>query len=109
MFCRTSPIVPPIAIRIISVSGEKGQRSTLGRNRVFDVVRSSATEDMGLVNDYVPNCWMRVCCCHKTSEPGSPAWARVSSAPSDAVLPVDARYGLVVDLIEIYHINHAYL
>jgi hypothetical protein len=67
-----------------------------------------------MVSDYVPNCWTEVCCCHQTfgrqAVTGCPR-PRTSkeriSASSDAVPPVAARYGLVFDSIEIYHINQS--
>jgi hypothetical protein len=70
-----------------------------------------------MVSDYVPNCWTEVCCCHQTvggrlsqAVTGGPR-PRTSkeriSASSDAVPPAAARYGLVFDSIEIYHINQS--
>jgi hypothetical protein len=54
MFCSKSLRCAAIAIRIISVSGEKGQRSTLGRNRVFWGRTKLRQSD----KHYVPNCWI---------------------------------------------------
>jgi hypothetical protein len=94
MFCSRSLRCAAIAIRIISVSGEKGQKEHAGFEiEYFGVARSSAC----LTNITYQIAGSRVCWCHqgnggrlsKVSQgvQGVQGLARVSSATSDVVPP----------------------